>query len=305
MSENISIRRLSSHEEFREAEDVQRAAWGMFHDSALVPSHLLITAEHNGGLVLGAYTPEGVMAGFLFGFLGKLEDQRSEWIGTPYFHCSHMMGVRPEYQRQSIGYALKCAQRQFVLAQELQLIVWTYDPLMSINARLNVGRLGVVCCRYLPNLYGEIEEELNAGLPTDRFEVDWWIASQHVRSRVDKPGPPISPSGWQMMGAPIINRADEWRQGVRAPGEWDTSTEPTLMVEIPSDFQTVRRVDMTLAANWRIHTREVFQWAFSKQYVVMWFATEGAGEQRRSYYILRREDLPKLVGAPSDAHRAD
>jgi predicted GNAT superfamily acetyltransferase len=174
---------------------------------------------------------------------------------------------------------------------------------MSVNARLNVGRLGVVCCRYLPNLYGEIEEELNAGLPTDRFEIDWWITSEHVRSRIAQPGTPVTPSGWQMMGAHVINHAVNWRDGVRAPGTWNSSTEPTLIVEIPADFQAIRRADMTLAADWRMHTREVFQWAFSKQYAVMWFATEGFEGQRRSYYILLK--VPKLLGVQNNANRAD
>ncbi len=296
MSSDITIRRLTTHEEFAEAEDVQRAAWGMQGDSALVPAHLLITAEHNGGLVLGAFTPDGVMAGFLFGFIGSTADQRAAWMHTPYLHVSHMMGVRPEYQHKSIGYALKCAQRRYVLEQGVALVVWTFDPLMSVNARLNVGRLGVVCCRYIPNLYGEIEEELNKGLPTDRFEVDWWIASPYVQSRIENPGPSISPSGWRMMGAQPINETGGWREGLRVPGAWSKhAAEPTLMVEIPADFQAIRRADMALAADWRQHTRELFQWAFGQGYVVRWFATEGAGANRRSYYILNVYDTRNLA----------
>src|SRR5688572_21333039 len=117
MQETISIRRLVTHEDFRAAEDVQRAAWGMTTDTPLVPSHLLVTMEHNGGLVLGAFLPDGSVIGVLFGFIGSTGDQRVQWMGTPYFHCSHMMGVHPEYQHRSVGYALKSVQRQYVLNQ--------------------------------------------------------------------------------------------------------------------------------------------------------------------------------------------
>jgi predicted GNAT superfamily acetyltransferase len=304
MRDPFLIRPLASHDDFAQAEEVQRAAWGMSTDSAMVPFHLLITIAHNGGLVLGAFAPDGAMVGFLFGFLGRTVDERAAMMGTPYYHCSHMMGVRPEYQGRSVGYRLKCAQRDYVLGQGLPLVVWTYDPLMSANAWLNVGRLGVICRHYIPNLYGEIREELNAGLPTDRFEVEWWIASDRVTTYLDPAHPRPLPAlaERQMAGAEIVNRTIARHDGLRAPAGWEPSRSDEIVVEIPTEFQAVRRADMACALDWRLHTREIFQWAFAEGYAVGWFARERDGEEQRSYYVLRRDlKVRALAGGDDDA----
>ena len=66
------------------------------------------------------------------------------------------------------------------------MATWTYDPLESGNAVLNIGKLGAVCRCYLRDLYGTMPDVLNAGLPSDRFEVAWWIESDRVRDRIQK-----------------------------------------------------------------------------------------------------------------------
>ena len=73
---------------------------------------------------------------------------------------------------------MKTYQREHVLRQGLDLITWTYNPLLARNAQLNIAKLGAVCTTYLPNLYGPMRDGLNAGLPSDRFQVDWWIATR-------------------------------------------------------------------------------------------------------------------------------
>jgi predicted GNAT superfamily acetyltransferase len=299
MHSQFLIRPLESHSDFLQAEDVQRAAWGMSDDSAMVPLHLLITIAHNGGLVLGAFIPDGMLVGFLFGFLGRTDGERASLMGTSLYHCSHMMGVRPEYQGHSVGYLLKCAQREHALGQGLQLIVWTYDPLMSVNAWLNIGRLGAICHHYIPNLYGEIREELNAGLPTDRCEVEWWIASDRVAAYLnpDTPQRRSTSAEWRMTGVEIANRTTLWRDDLRAPAGWQPTHSDEIVIEIPADFQTIRRTDMACALDWRLHTREVFKWAFANGYIAGWFAREETTEGMRSYYILTRgPEIARLTG---------
>lgn len=85
-----------------------------------------------------------------------------------------MAAVLPAYQGLGIGERLKWAQRDAVLAQGIDLITWTYDPLESANAYLNLRKLGAVCNTYLRNVYGNLTDTLNNGLATDRFQVDWW-----------------------------------------------------------------------------------------------------------------------------------
>ena len=116
---SIEIRPIQTHQEYRAVEQLQRDAWGLL-EVEIVPDHLLITVHKNGGLVLGAFdTPGGgegeQLVGFVFGFAGLSPDKRLK-------HCSHMTGVKPTHQNQNLGYRLKLAQREHVLAQEVDLI---------------------------------------------------------------------------------------------------------------------------------------------------------------------------------------
>jgi hypothetical protein len=74
-----------------------------------------------------------------------------------------------------------------VRKQGLELITWTYDPLLSRNAHINISRLGAVCKTYLRSEYGDMQDGLNAGLPSDRFKVDWWLRSNRVKRRLSHP----------------------------------------------------------------------------------------------------------------------
>src|SRR5687767_7832329 len=96
------------------------------------------------------------------------------------------MGVHPDYRNSGIGFALKRAQWQMVRKQGLDRITWTYDPLLSTNAHLNIGRLGAVCNTFLREAYGQMRDGLNAGLPSDRFQVDWWIHTKRVERRLSR-----------------------------------------------------------------------------------------------------------------------
>ena len=96
-----------------------------------------------------------------------------------------------------------------MLAQGIELITWTFDPLESRNARFNFHKLGATCDVYLRNLYGAMRDTLNAGLPSDRFQVDWRIASPRVEARLRgerETAPSSSPfSSLMADGVPLIN----------------------------------------------------------------------------------------------------
>ena len=62
------IRLLESPTDMSAVEELQRAVWPG-SETDVVPAHMLITAVHNGGLVLGAFI-EDKLVGFVFGFPG-------------------------------------------------------------------------------------------------------------------------------------------------------------------------------------------------------------------------------------------
>jgi predicted GNAT superfamily acetyltransferase len=192
--------------------------------------------------------------------------------------------VLPAYQNKGIGYALKLAQRQAALAQKLELITWTFDPLQARNAYLNLNKLGAVCNTYLSNLYGEMRDQLNQGLPSDRFRVDWWIATKRVADCLAGSCPiPAADS-------PILNTATQMSRGWRVPAEtFNPPHEFYCRVEVPFDLQALKPGAPEIARQWRLHIREVFQAAFTAGYT----AVALLRQTDRNYYLLQKDWQPE------------
>ena len=201
-----------------------------------------------------------------------------------------MMGVLEGWRGQGVGYRLKLAQREHALAQELELVTWTYDPLESLNAALNIGKLGVVCRTYFRDLYGEMEDGLNVGLSTDRFQVEWWIASQRVVHRLASGGYRPSLDAALESGAQLLNPATAGSDGLVQPSSAPLKpTADVVLVEIPAHVQAIKAADIELARQWRAQTRELFEGCFAAGYTVTEFISQVHDDLRRSYYVLQRD----------------
>jgi predicted GNAT superfamily acetyltransferase len=285
-TEMTAIRILETPAEMTLAEDLQRLVWPG-SDAEILPVHILLTFAHNGGLVLGAYQGEDLV-GLLVGFPGlyPLPD------GPQPKHCSHQLGIHPDYQSAGIGFALKRAQWQMLRQQGLALATWTYDPLLSRNAYLNIARLGAVCNTYLVNLYGEMRDGLNAGLESDRFQVDWWLNTRRVstrlgrRPRLDLGLAHYTSAKTQSLYRPLVP-PDAF---LRPPEHFSHPQEALILAEIPSDFMALKQQDPPLARGWRIFSREVFTTCFSLGYLVTDFIFDRSSETPRSFYVLAHEE---------------
>lgn len=290
MSE-IVVRPLASLEEMAEAARLQKTIWNI-PDVEVVPVHVLHAIQYNGGALYGAFA-DGRLAGFVLGILGVVSSpERIDPIAAARLKMySVVAGVLPAYQDQGVGYQLKLAQREFALRLGLRLITWTYDPLESRNGRFNIGKLGCVCHTYLRHFHGEMTG-LNAGLPTDRFEVEWWVASHRVKGRVVKARRPLSLDSLLSGGAVRLNPVS-WNQAglPLPPDEVGVPANNLLLLEIPADFQAVKQADMGLARQWRQHTRMLFETLFQQNYLVTDFVFDkGEDGRARSFYLLASED---------------
>ncbi len=271
---NLSIRPLTTVAEFRACEALQQQIWAMPDNLDVVPLHLLVTAQRSGGVLLGAFDGHDLV-GFVFGFPGISGNGVLK-------HCSHLLGVAPRYQSRSVGYRLKLAQRALVLAQGIDLITWTYDPLESRNAYLNIHKLGCVCSTYVRDYYGPMSDSLSAGLPSDRFQVEWRIGSERVRQRLTgesrmRPADPIVQ----------VNSTVHTAEGHLAPGKVNLGLDAReIQFEIPENHQAIKAVDPALSLEWRLAVRGICEAYFASGYFVAEFHHRRARGGGRSYYVL-------------------
>src|SRR5262252_8498750 len=172
----IVIRDIEGVAELRAVEALQKEVWGS-DDLDVVPLTLLVASRAVGATLIGAYDG-GRLVGFVYGFTGYEHGQVT--------HHSHMLAVKPGYRNHKLGFKLKLAQRERVLAQGITRITWTFDPLQSLNAHLNFGNLGVVSDSYKTNFYGEATSSFLHQAGTDRLWVTWFLDSQRVRERIQR-----------------------------------------------------------------------------------------------------------------------
>lgn len=256
----------------------------------LVPTHVAITVVHNGGAILGAYSDAGPaetggMVGTAFWFPGlgapttvvhadaAGQEQVVDCTAAPAVRpclkmCSHMAGVLPAWQGKGIGLELKVAQRALIRGQGLtDWVTWTYDPLLRTNAVLNIHRLGAVCNTYHENLYGAMSDGLNAGTPSDRCQVDWWLDSRRVSTGL------APAAGHQRTGEEAGAQRVPTRRtpaGLPAPAEHELHFErAALLIPLPDDINVIRRVDAELGLAWRLFLRRALQQAFGAHYVMV------------------------------------
>jgi predicted GNAT superfamily acetyltransferase len=253
---------------------------------------MLIAAAHNGGLVIGAFEEQAPgaekLVGFVFGFPGFYITPD----GPRLKHHSHMMGVLPEYRDLGIGFSLKRAQWQMVRQQGVDRITWTFDPLLSRNAHLNIAVLGAVCNTYLRSVYGELRDGINTGLPSDRFQVDWWVNSARVNRRLSRRARnQLDLLQYIAAESGKVNPTHPDPRGFRRPGGYalpvyavEETSPAILLVEIPADFLALKAADPSLALEWRLHIRLVCEGLFERGYLVTDFV-HLADPEPRSYYV--------------------
>jgi predicted GNAT superfamily acetyltransferase len=243
---HYDIRPFASIEEHEQAGEIQLQVWA---GDAPVQSHITSTIQRHGGIVLGAFLPDGKMIGFVLSFLSPAHHHEygPEPIKGLSQH-SHMAGVLPEYQGKGIGEKLKLAQANETRRRGMNLMTWTYDPLETRNGWLNINKLGAIVRTYIPNCYGAMTDALNRGLPSDRFEPEWWLTPES-RDYFDH-----------------------------------TRSNDRFEVEVSPNFQALKKNDPEAALDLRLNTRKSFMVAFAEGYVV----THMTKRHEHIYYVLHK-----------------
>ena len=280
---DLSFRRLASVAEYRACEQLQRVAWEFADRLDVIPLTQLVATQHAGGLVLGAFDGAGVLRGFCYSFLGRTA------VGE-LVHYSHMTAVDPEIRGTGLGGRLKWQQRRMVMKDGIDQIVWTFDPLESLNAYFNFSKLGVTADTYCPNLYGETTSALHRGTPTDRLLVRWELRSPRVRARAQgRPGRLAAAFVAGRLSAPAVLRASG-STSVLVPDDPDLGAEEAyLSIEIPVSIQEVKRAAADVAVAWRAGTRAVLSHYLGAGYRVRECVRTPATRSRTLYLLEHRQ----------------
>ncbi|MBP0726456.1 GNAT family N-acetyltransferase [Bacillus sp. RG28] len=269
----IGIRSLHTTEELENVRKLESKIWG---EEDSIPTHQTITSVKNGGLVLGAYLNEQLV-GFQYSFPG--------FNGKEVYLCSHILGIDEEFRNKKIGEKLKLAQREEGLKLGYSQINWTYDPLESINGYLNIAKLGGVCSTYLENCYGEMEDLLNSGIPSDRFLVEWHIRKENS----------FDTTGEQYEQEYALQKSViQWevKEGLPIPSlslsKIETEYEP-VFVAIPKNFRAIKEKNLDIANEWRMKTREIFTKLFQEGWQVTGFKKNTLTDIPVQYYIVTKK----------------
>lgn len=265
----IEIRPLYTVQDCTHFQTVQRRVWGSEDEVDVVPIHVLVTHAKNGGMLLGAFAPDGPletggMVGIAFGWPAFVNVQ-----GQPQLKfCSHMVGVLPQWHGQGIGLRLKLAQRQILLAEnQIEWMTWTYDPLQRINAVFNIHRLGATCTTYIEDAYGTMDDEFNAAMPSDRFQVDWHMSSPRVQQVLADNG---QSTDWQTAPLQILTTQPlSSNPKIRQPGHAELVVdERPLAVPLPESVGALRQ-EAGLLMDWRLYLRQAMSQSFAAGYSVV------------------------------------
>lgn len=189
---------------------------------------------------------------FLFGFLkiggAPLPPAWQGRLNSRLRLESQTMGVSPEQRGRRIAFTLKQLQARAALAQGINIVNWTADPLQYPNAALNFSLLRAVTYEFTPNLY-QLHNDLNQ-VPASRFSLTWLVDSERVRKTTDDP-----------MRSGIV-RVDSFSEIVPVNIGWQTVDlnvdAQMIAIEIPANWSHLQSTNLAEAQSWRAVTDQIF-----------------------------------------------
>lgn len=272
MADKVQIRKLREFSEFQELIHIQKVIW-KHDDIDVTPVHQFCVHSRMGAIIMGAFV-DGRIVGFVYSF-PALRD------GALFQH-SHLLAVLPEFQGLGIGKKLKWVQRREALKQGIDLITWTFDPLLAKNANLNLHALGVRSRTYFPSFYGFTRSLcLGPGIPADRILVEWRIGGGKLRASRKSGKRLIEPRASLIPKA--LERRAETGDSVPLPARAKLGLKAsTVLIEIPPDINAMRPQPEAISA-WRAGLRSALKSYFSRGYTAEDFIF---GD--RCYYVLTK-----------------
>ena len=276
----LTLKLLTKPDEMAAVVALQQVYWGDDMNN-IVPAHMLLNFAKHGGHVIGAYDDD-YLTGAAMGYPGTtilLDAAQPAKDGLAIM--SKRAVVLPEYRSHGVGEKLKAMQYSIAKKQQIQLIRWTFDPLLARNAYFNIFKLGAVVQHYEANYFGEISS--HPTLQEDRLVADWWVG--HPRSEAHLQRLVAKPDYATLIAAGnALVVQGTFTGNLLSPPE-NVSTvdgEQVILLELPFDFVALNSEDHKLGAGWRKFLATALQTYFRAGYIITNFVREG----ERVFYLL-------------------
>ncbi|WP_175442325.1 GNAT family N-acetyltransferase [Humibacillus sp. DSM 29435] len=259
---NVAVGNEHAMNRLRDVAALLTSVWGSSPDGAPLPPDVLRAISHAGCNVTVAHDDDGRLLGTAVAIVSP------DGVGA----YSLIAAVAPDVSDRGIGFALKLHQRAWALERGFTTLNWTFDPLVSRNARFNLTKLGAHCDEYLPDFYGPMADAINTG-PSDRLAAVWPLTDQ--RSVACSEGQP-----------PPVDLPDFTADDVSATGPdgqpFVVDVAGARWCRVPADVVVLRRRNPDEASQWRTRVGEVFVEAFGSGY-------RATGVTRTGWYRLTND----------------
>ena len=260
----VEVRELTTVPELQQAEWLLSDIWGRPRDAPTFATELLRAFSTTGNYVAGAWRGHELVAA------AAAVHGRNE---AGVYLYSVVTGVHAGHQAHHVGFALKQHQRAWALTRGLDLITWTFDPLVRRNAYFNLTKLGAELTGYHEDFYGPMHDALNQGDESDRCVSSWRLKGERASAAATGAHLP-EPGAADRDNAVRILAAGPGGEPVCAAVAGDV-----LLAWVPEDITTMRVHHPAQAQAWRAATRATLGRALASGYAAV-------GMLRTGWYVL-------------------
>lgn len=253
----VSTATITDFQELTAVSRLLESVWGRSEEGVPINSDVLRSLAHAGGCVTGAYDVHGQLVGAAALSPGHPAHESYSLIAAAQSGAAD----------RGIGAAIKLAQRAWALERGITTMRWTFDPLVSRNARFNLVKLGAYADVYEDSFYGEMSDEINGHDQADRLVATWQLESPRVLLAVERSFAQFEEDDRLRVGQISELAPDQDAGLIRGQGQW--------WCRVPTDIVAIRHTDPNLAMQWRVTRRRIFHAAFADGLVATSISRDG------------------------------
>ncbi|MEO4054966.1 GNAT family N-acetyltransferase [Solibacillus sp. CAU 1738] len=276
MLELVVVKEMETLDELEQVRQLEQAIWS----TSCTPIHQLVAFINNGGFVLGAYLNDELI-GFNYSYAG--------FVSGEHYLYSHLFGVKREFRELGVGELLKLYQKEQARSYGHSKCKWIFDPLETRNGYLNFTKLRGYATTYEANVYGQLNDDFNKKLPSDRVFVEWqledddalrWYAKiEELLEEAEE----LVPWSFSLVGLPMLDA-----QNIFDPAL--SYHRDAYLLPVPQYFQKIKVESPALAEDWRYKTRTIFETMFKQGYAII-HLVKGQGQEAVHFYLLVKKSL--------------